>query len=59
MKGFKTWAAVFAGAAALPAVSGIARVETLPARPVRIIVGFGGAIDLRRQRADLANELRD
>lgn len=31
-----------AGAAALPAVSRIARAETYPTRPVRIIVGFPG-----------------
>jgi len=30
-----------AGAAALPAVSRIARAQTYPAQPVRIIVGFG------------------
>jgi tripartite-type tricarboxylate transporter receptor subunit TctC len=30
-----------AGAAALPAVSGIARAQTYPTKPVRIIVGFG------------------
>ena len=29
-----------AGAAALPAVSRIARAQAYPARPVRIIVGF-------------------
>ena len=29
-----------AGAAALPAVSRIARAQTYPTRPVRIIVGF-------------------
>ena len=29
-----------AGAAALPAMSRIARAETYPTRPVRIIVGF-------------------
>jgi tripartite-type tricarboxylate transporter receptor subunit TctC len=36
-----------AGAAALPAVSGIARAQAYPTRPVRIIVGFpaGGAAD--------------
>jgi tripartite-type tricarboxylate transporter receptor subunit TctC len=36
-----------AGAAALPAISHIARAQTYPTRPVRIIVGWaaGGASD--------------
>jgi tripartite-type tricarboxylate transporter receptor subunit TctC len=36
-----------AGAAALPAVSRIARAQAYPARPVRIVVGYppGGATD--------------
>jgi tripartite-type tricarboxylate transporter receptor subunit TctC len=37
-----------AGAAALPALSGIARAQAYPARPVRLIVPFpaGGVLDL-------------
>src|SRR5215510_1661225 len=37
-----------ASAAAFPVVSGIARAQTYPTRPVRIIVGYaaGGGIDL-------------
>ena len=40
-----------AGAAALPAVSRIARAQTYPARPVRIIVGFAAGGDGRHRRA--------
>jgi len=37
-----------AGVAALPVLSGIARAQTYPTRPVRIVVGFapGGGVDI-------------
>ena len=39
---------LIAGAAALPTISGIARAQTYPAKPVRIVVGFppGGVSDV-------------
>ena len=40
-----------AGAAALPAVSRIARAQTYPTRPVRIIVGFPAGGPRRHRRA--------
>jgi tripartite-type tricarboxylate transporter receptor subunit TctC len=44
----RTFLRLAAGAAALPAVSRIARAQTYPARPVRILVGFpaGGGADI-------------
>jgi tripartite-type tricarboxylate transporter receptor subunit TctC len=48
-----------AGAAALPAVSRVARAQTYPTRPVRLIVGFpagGGADTLARLTAQWLSE---
>ena len=44
----RTFLQLAAGTAALPAVSSVARAQTYPTRPVRIIVGFpaGGATDI-------------
>jgi tripartite-type tricarboxylate transporter receptor subunit TctC len=44
----RTFLHLAAGAAALPAAANIARAQTYPARPVRLIVGFpaGGVADL-------------
>src|SRR6185312_5783692 len=45
----RTFVQLVAGAAALPAVSRIARADTYPTRPARIVVGFtaGGATDIQ------------
>jgi tripartite-type tricarboxylate transporter receptor subunit TctC len=40
-----------ASAAALPAVSRIARAQTYPSRPVRIIVGFAPPAQVTSSRA--------
>src|SRR5260221_12976248 len=44
----RTFLHLAAGAAALPAVSRIARAQAYPARPVRIVAGFaaGGGVDI-------------
>jgi tripartite-type tricarboxylate transporter receptor subunit TctC len=44
----RTFLQLAAGAAALPVVSRIARAQTYPSRPVRIVVGFaaGGGVDI-------------
>jgi tripartite-type tricarboxylate transporter receptor subunit TctC len=44
----RTFLHLAASAAALPAVSRIARAQTYPARPVRLVVGFaaGGGVDI-------------
>jgi tripartite-type tricarboxylate transporter receptor subunit TctC len=44
----RTFLNLAAGAAALPVVSRVARAQTYPARPVRIVVGFpaGSAPDV-------------
>jgi len=55
----RTFLHLAAGAAALPVISRIARAQTYPTRPVRLIVGFpagGGADTLARMTAQWLSE---